>query len=248
MKLVSLCPSITKLVFDLGAGDRLLAVTKFCIHPAAEVASLEKVGGTKDPKLDRIRELKPDLILMNREENRREDWEALTEAGLDCHISHPCSVDASMAFVADLGHRLGRAAAAAALIEEMKRARTRLRVARTGAGERSFAYLIWRKPWMTINGSTYISSLIAEAGARNVFGDHPTIYPAVSAEELASVDPDLVLLSSEPFPFKAKHIDELAQATGMTRERFRLVDGELLSWHGALTAAGLDYLVEVFAD
>ncbi len=245
MKLISLCPSITKLLVDLELGQYLIGVTPYCIHPAAVVDAVEKVGGTKDPKLERIRDLAPDWVFLNREENRLPDALWLQEQGLRTHTSHPCSVDDTLAFIDELGRLFDRQAQAEAKNAAIRAARTRLQAKAAGAGRR-FAYLIWRKPWMTVNGTTYISNLIAESGAENVFADADAPFPSFEADALAAHAPDMVLLSSEPFPFKQKHIDELAAKTGIAPECFHLVDGELYSWHAAFTAEGLDALADLF--
>jgi ABC-type Fe3+-hydroxamate transport system substrate-binding protein len=109
----------------------------------------------------------------------------------------------------------------------------------------TFAYLIWRKPWMTVNGDTFVSALLSDAGGRNVFAERADRYPAIEAGDLALATPDMVLLSTEPFPFKESHADELSALTGLARERFRIVDGERLSWHGSRTPAGIDYAESV---
>ena len=240
MRLLSLCPSTTLSLFQLGVGNRLVGVTRYCVHPAEAVASIEKVGGTKNPKLARILELGPDLVFLNREENRREDWEALQAAGIACHLSYPRTVHQVIQTVLDFGQVLGVTDSAAQLVDEIVVARDHARK-QVPTYDLSWVYLIWRKPWMAVNNETYISSLICEAGGRNALAHRQQTYPEVSAAELSECDPDLVLLSSEPFPFKSKHIDELAMATGLPASRFRLVDGELLSWHGSFTARGLEY-------
>ena len=238
VRLVSLCPSTTELLFVLGLGDALVGVTKYCIHPADGVAAIRKVGGTKNPDVTAIRALEPDLVLLNREENRREDWEALEGVGIACHLSFPRTPIEARDMVCELGALLNTAEAAARIADEIDDA---LDAARAAAPARPvrIAYLIWRKPWMAINDTTYISALLAEAGAVNVFGDAETAYPEIDAARLREADPDRVLLSSEPFPFKQRHRDELAEATGLPRDRFLFVDGENLSWHGSRTAAGL---------
>jgi iron complex transport system substrate-binding protein len=248
VRIVSLCPSLTELVFDLGRGADLVGVTKFCVHPADGVASIEKVGGTKNPKVARIVELAPDLVLLNREENRLEDVEALRAGGLRCHVGFPRTVEETAEMVRSIGAALGRAAGAEAIAAEIE---TRAARVRSGARERSavrFACLIWRRPWMAAAGDTFIDALLALAGGRNVFVDRPERYPVVSTEDLAAADPDAVLLPSEPFPFREDHAAELAGATGLPRERFALVDGELLSWHGSRTPRGIDYAESVLEN
>jgi iron complex transport system substrate-binding protein len=112
-----------------------------------------------------------------------------------------------------------------------------------------WAYLIWRRPWMAAGGDTFVSALLEQAGGENVFARHPADrperYPTVTEAELAAADPSLVLLATEPFPFAERHVQELAEATNLSRERFRIVDGELLSWHGSRTVAGVDYAAAV---
>ncbi len=238
MRLISLCPSITKLVFDLGAGPELVGVTKYCIEPRDGVASLEKVGGTKDPHVQRIRELRPDLVLFNQEENRREDFEALSAAGIPCHSTYPLDVTGAIAALAAIATAIGREAAARPLVAAIESARAQAKAGRADREGLRWAYLIWRKPWMAIGAGTYVDGLISEVGGRNVFADLGA-YPRIEAAQLATVDPHLVILSSEPFPFKEKHRQELAAQTGLPLERFVLASGEALSWHCSHTATGL---------
>ena len=240
-RIVCLCPSLTELVFRLGAEQLLVGITRYCIHPAEGVAEIEKVGGTKDPDLDRIRELEPDLVLLNREENRLEDAEILAEAGLTCHSSDPRTVAQAVATVRDLGEIVGRSSAAESLARSIEEADEKVVGTASQRDPVSFAYLIWRKPWMTANASTYIHDLLTRTGGKNVFASFTERYPIVTEEALARANPDLILLSSEPFPFTQEHADELARSTGLDRDRFQLVDGELLSWHGSRTLEGLSY-------
>jgi ABC-type Fe3+-hydroxamate transport system substrate-binding protein len=253
MRVVSLCPSLTELVFDLGRGDTLVGRTKFCVHPADRVGAVPSVGGTKNPRIDRIVALAPDLVLLNEEENRREDAEALRAAGIACHVSFPRTVLDTAAMVRSIGAALDAADAAESIAADIERRHARVRAAAesraaAGAPPVRWAYLIWRKPWMTVSGDTFVSAMLDQAGGANVFASRELRYPTVEPEELAAADPGLVLLSSEPFPFKEHHADELAALTGLPRERFRLVDGELLSWHGSRTALGIDYAEALLLD
>jgi iron complex transport system substrate-binding protein len=247
MRVVSLCPSLTELVFDLGLGTSLVGVTEFCVHPAEGVRALEKVGGTKTPDVARIAALAPDLVLLNEEENRREDAAALAAAGVPCHVSFPRDAPETAAMVRDIGAALGATAAAERIALDIERRTERVRAAARGTREVSWAYLIWRKPWMSVNADTFAHALLAQAGGRNVFAARAERYPVVTPEELAAADPELVLLCSEPFPFEEKHARELSDATGLPLERFVLADGEYLSWHGSRTPAGIDYAAELIA-
>jgi iron complex transport system substrate-binding protein len=241
MRIVSLCPSLTELAFALGRGDALVGRTKFCVQPSGAVERIEKVGGTKNPKVDRIVELAPDLVLMNEEENRLEDAEALRGHGIACHTSMPRTIPEAIAVVRSIGDALERREAAATLADDIEGRWRTVKEAAARTPPVRHAYLIWREPWMTVNGDTYVSALLADAGGVNVFADRSDRYPTITAEELRAASPHVVLLPSEPFPFTEQHADELARATGIARNRFRLADGELLSWHGARTGEGLVY-------
>lgn len=245
MRIVSLCPSLTELVFDLGRGDDLVGRTKFCVHPAGRVERVPSMGGTKNPKVERIVAARPDIVLMNEEENRREDAEALRAAGLRCHVSFPRDAWETAGMVRDIGRELGSAEGAERIALDIEERSRRVTEGARGRAPVRFAYVIWRNPYMAVSDDTFVSALLAQAGGENVLSGNPARYPDVGVEELAAADPDLVLLSSEPFPFREKHADELAGLTGLPRERFVLVDGELLSWHGSRTPAGVDYAERV---
>lgn len=247
MRIVSLCPSLTELVFDLGRGDDLVGITRFCVHPVDGVRGKERVGGTKTPDIARIVRLAPDLVLLNEEENRREDADALLAADLSCHVSLPKTAADTAAMVRSIGEALGRPAEAEEIARDIEERSRRVREAARGLPEVRFAYLIWREPLMSVSGDTFVSSLLELAGGRNVLGRHPRRYPVVTAGELARSAPDVVLLSSEPFPFRQRHIDEISRATALAPEIFRIVDGELLSWHGSRTPSGIDYAEQIIS-
>src|SRR5687767_7217124 len=248
MRIVSLCPSLTELVFDLGLGEELIGRTKFCVHPVGRIEPVESVGGTKNPKIARIVELAPDLVLMNEEENRREDAQALAAAGLSLHVSFPRDVGETAAMVRDIGSALRALAEAERVAADIERRAARVRESARNTPPVRYAYLIWRKPWMVAGGDTFVTAMLALPGGINVFADHPERYPVVTAEDLTTADPDRVLLSSEPFPFKEKHAKELVAITGLPRDRMQIVDGEYLTWHGSRTPDGIDYAERVIAD
>jgi len=244
MRIVSLCPSLTELVFDLGRGDDLVGVTKFCIHPAAGVAGIDKVGGTKNPRVDQIAALRPDIVLLNEEENRVEDAESLRARSIDCHVSFPRTAAETATMVRSIGEAIRAGPQAERIAQDIESRAARARQASEGRTPVRFAYLIWREPIMVAGSDTFISDLLGLAGGVNVFGpggEHADRYPAVAPDDLRSADPDAVLLSTEPFPFREAHADELSAATGLPRNRFHVVDGELLSWHGSRTPRGIDY-------
>ena len=241
MRIVSLCPSLTELVFDLGRGGELVGITDYCVHPIDRVGEVEKVGGTKTPGVARIVELAPDVVLLNEEENRVEDAEALRAAGVHCHASMPRDAGETADMVRAIGAELGTPDAAEAIALDIEQRAERVRREAAGRPAVPFAYLIWRKPWMTVNRDTFAHTLLAQAGGRNVFADEPARYPEIEAGELARRGAELVLLCTEPFPFEEKHAAELSELAGLPRGRFVFADGEYLSWHGSRTPAGIDY-------
>lgn len=246
MRLVSLCPSLTELLFDLGVGEQVVGRTRFCIHPAGDVDRVERVGGTKNPKIDRIVALQPDIVFMNEEENRREDADVLRERGVRVHASLPRTPLETAAMVRAIARHVDRPDAGERIAGEIERRAAEVRE-RRGDRRVRYAYLIWRDPWMTVSDDTFVAEMLKLPGGENVFGKRQVRYPVITIAELTDERPDLVLLSTEPFPFTDLHAAELAETTGFPVERFRIVDGELLSWHGSRTPRGIAYAESVMA-
>lgn len=245
MRIISLCPSLTELVCDLGLGDALVGRTRFCVHPADRMADVESVGGTKNPRISRIVELAPDIVLLNEEENRVEDAEALIAAGVRCHSSFPRTAADTVAMVREIGDLLAAGAAGERIAADIEQRAEAVRARARDTEPVRYAYLIWRKPLMSVSDDTFIAAMLALPGGVNVFGQREERYPEIEPEDLSRADPPLVLLSTEPFPFAPKHVAELSAATHLPASRFRIVDGQLLSWHGSRTAPGIDYAERV---
>mgnify|MGYP006291800907 CR=1 FL=1 len=235
MRIVSLCPSTTETLIDFGLTDQLVGVTRFCIHPKDVVETLPRVGGTKDPKLEKIAAAKPDLVFMNEEENRREDYDWLS-ARFEVDVSMPTEPSDVPPLLRRWGQRLG----VDSIADERARAIEAELAApapAAGASRPSFAYLIWRRPFMTAGEDTYIHRLLEGAGGENAL---PGLgrYPEIDLDALAEKAPDLVLLPDEPFPFDARHVPEVKEAMPDST-RVLLVSGDDLSWHGVRTLRGL---------
>ncbi|MFK7929283.1 MAG: helical backbone metal receptor [Myxococcota bacterium] len=237
-RIVSLVPSTTETLHALGLQDRVVGATRFCIRPSPWARSLPRVGGTKDADPGRIRDLKPDLIVANCEENTREIFDVLD--GL-CPIwaAFPRDVDGAVRDLTCMGELLGAENAAADWVRDIQSARAEAAAAKRKNGSFSYAWLIWNDPLMTVSDDTFVGSMMAEVGGINVFADHTDRFPTTDAATLGAAAPDVVLLSSEPFPFKARHLVALSQATGLAPERFRFVDGQHGTWHGVRMAEGL---------
>ena len=237
-RVVSLVPSTTETLFALGAGEAVVGVTRFCVHPAEGLGGLTRVGGTKDLLLDRLLALKPDLVIGNAEENTREIFAEIAPH-VPLLVAFPRGVDEALHDLHRLGVVMGREAEAEALLQTIHAERAALRAEAAQIPGFRYTYLIWREPWMGVNDYTFISALLAEAGGVNALAGVSPRYPTVSPEAL--VEGGVVLLSSEPFPFKERHRDELC-ALGVAPERIFFVDGELCSWHGARLAEALPML------
>lgn len=227
-RIVSLVPSLTELVARLGAAGRLVGRTRFCDEPRDVVERVPAVGGTKDPDIGRIRELAPDLVVANREENRRDDVEALRQAGLEVLVTDPVSVTGAVQMVREIGSILGRLARAEELATEVEQ----LLAVPASTSARVFV-AIWKHPLMALGGETYGSDLLAHCGAVNVLGGRSR-YPEVTLEEVRELRPDLILLPDEPYRFRESDVaafSEIAPA--------RLVDGRLLWWYGPRMPAAI---------
>ena len=240
-RIVSLVPSTTELLCALGLADALVGVTVYCVEPREVVRGKTRVGGEKDPDLDTIRALAPELVVANIEENRREDVEALRAAGIDVFVTYPRSVAESVAMIRELGAVTGAVTAAQRLLDELEPLETAVRHRLAGRRPTPCFYPIWREPWMTIGHDTYIHDVLETCGGANVFADR-TRYPTVSLDEVAARSPEVVLLPDEPFRFRRAHLRDFEAYPGMpaVREgRVELVDGKRFSWHGPRLAEAL---------
>jgi ABC-type Fe3+-hydroxamate transport system substrate-binding protein len=247
VRIASLVPSVTELLVALGLAPHLVARTGYCTHPAAALAGVPKVGGTKDVNLAKLRRLAPTHAIVNVDENRRETAEALRAFVPEVIVTHPRGPDDVEALIEQMvrafGALPGVAEHGAALGHELC---AELEATRPyGRTERAVLYLIWREPWMTVTRDTYIARLLACVGWRTRpaqdGGERGAArYPMLRGDEPWLADVREVLLSSEPFAFGPTHVAE-AQAL-CPQARVRLVDGRLLSWYGAATAEGLRYV------
>jgi ABC-type Fe3+-hydroxamate transport system substrate-binding protein len=239
-RIVSLVPSQTELLFDLGVGERVVGVTKFCIHPAEARQQATVVGGTKNFDFEKIAALKPDLILGNKEENYQEGIEQLA-ADYPVWLSDISTLPEALRMIRQVGVITGAKAKADRIAEAIQASFTQLVSPQLLL---PVAYFIWRKPYMVAAGGTFIDDMLARAGFVNVFASQQR-YPEVSAEQLATVAPQIILLSSEPYPFAAKHIADFQQICPPAN--IHIVDGELFSWYGSRLQHSAAYFAELRA-
>lgn len=239
MKVVSLVPSITEALFDFGLTEHeVVGRTKFCIHPEEKVKGVAVIGGTKNISIDKIKALQPDLILANKEENIREQVEALMD-DYKVIVTNVENIEDNYYLLKRLGSLFDKEDKARLfnlkIYEVLNESKISTKI--------KAAYLIWKNPYMTIGSDTFIHKILGEIGFENIFKDR-TRYPEIQAEDLAEAD--LIMLSSEPFPFKEKHIEELREF--YPDKKIMIVDGEAFSWYGTRIAKCGEYFRELIAE
>jgi ABC-type Fe3+-hydroxamate transport system substrate-binding protein len=241
-RIVSLVPSITELVVDLGLARALVGRTGFCVHPRDVVRRVPKVGGTKDVDLDKLRALAPTHVIVNVDENRKETAEALREFVPNVVVTHPLAPEDNLALYRLIGGIFGRDAEAGNLCARFEAALAETKRAAADFAAERVLYLIWRDPWMSVSRDTYISRTLALVNWNTVPIASVPRYPEVALDAETLADVDVVMLSSEPYRFTGKHVAELAAMPALTGKRVTLVDGEMTSWYGSRAIAGLKYL------
>lgn len=239
MKIVSLVPSITEALFDLGLTENeVIGRTKFCIHPKDKVKNVAIIGGTKNINIEKIKALNPDLILANKEENVKDQVETLMD-DFKVMVTNVETIEDNYYLLKNLGKLFGKEERAQAfnlkIYDILHQAKLDTPV--------KAAYLIWKNPYMTIGSDTFIHRILSELGFENIFKGQ-TRYPQITTEDLA--DADLIMLSSEPFPFKEKHIEELRVL--YPDKKIMIVDGEAFSWYGTHIAKCERYFKELLTE
>ncbi|WP_299315764.1 helical backbone metal receptor [uncultured Aquimarina sp.] len=237
-RIISLVPSQTELLVTLGLSNYIVGVTKFCVHPDSIRKEKRVVGGTKNIHLDKIRQLSPDIILCNKEENTKEIVEILEEE-YPVHVSDISTVEESLELIDQYGEIFNKTNDAATLISEIRSELKSFSEFIKDKPQKRVTYFIWRKPWMVAGKGTFIHHLLELNGFINMFGVQDR-YPEISEEQLSKLkDIDLILLSSEPFPFSEEHKNEVAKMLPDTK--VILVDGEYFSWYGSRLAQAFTY-------
>lgn len=230
VRIVSLVPSQTELLHDLGLENEVVGITKFCIHPESWFRSKTRVGGTKQLHFEKIAALQPDLIIGNKEENEQQQIETLMQQ-YPVWMSDIHDLSEAMTMIRSIGALTSREEKANAIATEIESRFQQLEQEIETQPMRSAAYFIWKNPWMTAGHRTFIDHLLQRCRLRNVFANEESRYPEVTLEQLRDASPEVVLLSSEPYPFKEKHIAEIQEV--LPHAVIRTVDGELFSWYGS---------------
>jgi len=264
VRIVSLVPSLTELLFDLGLGrSEVVGRTRYCRHPAAAVGLVPEVGGTRDVAIEKVLALAPDLILAGREENRRTDVEELeqVDGGPRVFVVDPTSLADALHLIRSLGVLIGRTDAAGELVTRIEAlARSIDPVSRGSA-----LYLVWKDPWMTAAPGTFISDMLVQAGFVNAIwpswltgrafsSPEAARYPELTLDEIVALAPGTILLPSEPYAFTPADADDLARACSEINSRFarrvkiHCVDGELYSWYGSRLEVALGRFADDLAE
>ncbi|HXH99380.1 MAG TPA: helical backbone metal receptor [Sphingobacteriaceae bacterium] len=233
-RIISVVPSQTELLFDLGLNTEIIGITKFCVHPEDKVSLIPKIGGTKSLNIQKIRELKPDLIIANKEENQKDQIEQLMQE-FPVWVSDIHNLHESMKMIEDVGELVDRQQQAKTLVKDIV---SSFDTVSSLPHPLHVAYFIWKDPYMVAAQNTFINTMLIAAGWQNAFQNFR--YPVISEKDIITANPEVIFLSSEPYPFKEKHIAEFKLLCPAAK--VIVVDGELFSWYGSRLKYTADYL------
>ncbi len=241
-RIVSLVPSITETLIEMGLADQLVGRTRYCIHPAEIIEKIPIVGGTKQADIDNLKALAPSHVFFNIDANTKTMVEDIATFVPHCVVTHPNAPEDNQALFDLIGGIFGAHEAAARLRGLLDDALDRLHTQAAKLPARKVVYFIWREPWKTISRDTYISAMLARVNWATQGHDPETRYPEVLLTPEIIAETDLFLFSTEPFAFTQDHIEGFVAETGAPAEKCRLIDGEYCSWYGSRAIAGIDYL------
>jgi len=240
-RIISLVPSLTELLHYLGLEEETVGITKFCIHPKEWFRSKARVGGTKTANIAAIKKLQPDLIIANKEENVKDQVEELA-TDFNVLVTDVNNIEDALLMILHIGQLTSKAAQAKELVTAIEKEFLKLT---PGTKPVKTAYLIWNNPYMSVGGDTFINDILRKCGLQNIFADVKR-YPEITIEQLKNKHCQLLLLSTEPYPFKQKHIDELQ--SHLPEVKIILVDGEMFSWYGSRMLLAPEYLKSVSGE
>ena len=245
VRIISLVPSLTELLFAMGLGDNVVGRTAFCIEPMGRIEDVPVVGGTKTSEMDKLVALNPTHVLVNIDETPKELAEQIAATGADVVVTHPNTPVDNIALFELIGGLFHRTAQAAELVHALEAELAELAELAQASiwPERKVLYLIWKRPWMTVSRDTYIANMLSLFGMKTMCHDPDRRYPEVTINAELLAEADLILFSSEPFPFADKHRDAFADTHKIAKEpRLLAIDGRMVSWYGNRAIDGLKYL------
>ena len=244
-RIVSLVPSLTELLINMGLAENIVGRTGFCIHPREFVQSLPKVGGTKDVDLDKLRSLRPSHVVVNVDENRIEQVDEIRSFVPHVIVTHPLQLDDNLKVFRLFGGLFAVQHRADELSLQFKSALQTARAETQQLPQENVVYCIWKDPWMTVGPNTYISAMLREVGWHTLPDETEARYPTIEFNEAWLHRVHRVFLSSEPYRFCDKHLQEVSGMPSLARKIIQLIDGEMVSWYGSRAAAGLRYLASL---
>lgn len=237
-RIISLVPSQTELLHYFGLDEEVIGITKFCVHPQFWFRNKTGIGGTKNINIEKIKLLEPDLIIANKEENVKEQIEELHQIA-PVWVSDVNNFEDALKMIKSIGELVAKEKQAEKLIAAIETAFSKLQVTNYKI---QTAYLIWRDPYMTVGGDTFINDILRKCELQNVF-ENEKRYPAITLETIKERGTKLILLSSEPYPFKEKHVEEIKLQ--IPNAKVLMVDGEMFSWYGSRMLFAAQYLSEL---
>ncbi|MCL7764095.1 helical backbone metal receptor [Polaribacter sp. Z014] len=241
-RIISLVPSLTELLVDLGLEDAIVGITKFCIHPAHLKETKTIVGGTKSINIDKIKALQPDIILCNKEENSKEIVK-ICEKIATTHVSDIFTVDDNLALIKQYGQIFSVEKKASEIIQKINSEFAIFKEFIKNKETKTVVYFIWKDPWMAVGNNTFINHLLALNKFDNIYQNKER-YPEIDLEEMKlNTNLDFILLSSEPYPFRKEHILEIENYTHQAKAV--LVDGEMFSWYGSRLIKAFEYFKSI---
>jgi len=244
LRIACLVPSITETLFALGLGDRVVARTGFCVHPQPAVRDVPKVGGTKDVNVGKLIETEPTHVIVNIDENRKETVDHLRRVIPHVIVTHPMLPEDNVTLFRLLGHIFSADEAALRLARDLADALTRARAVAASRPAQTALYAIWKNPWMTVSRDTYVSAMLATVGWKTLPLQASKRYPEVPRDDSVWQDAERIFLSSEPYLFGDEHVAELKNDAQLAQP-VELIDGEMVSWYGVRSIAGLNYLADL---
>ena len=241
-RIISLVPSQTELLYDLGLDNEVIGITKFCVHPETWFRNKKRIGGTKDINIKEILSLKPDLIIANKEENIKEQIGKLASS-CDVWVTDVNTLEDALQMILDVGNLSGKLQTGIKIKNEIEISFNELYQVLNEKVLGRAAYFIWQKPYMVAANDTFINDMMEKSGLVNVF-ENQSRYPEITVEDLIKLKPTHILLSSEPYPFVEKNRKEFQKL--MPGIKIILVDGEMFSWYGSRLAKTPNYLINLF--
>lgn len=240
-RIISLVPSQTELLYTLGLDTEVVGITKFCVHPDAWRKEKTIIGGTKQVHIDKIKELKPDLIIANQEENTKEIVEECSKI-CPVYVTNIQTLGDALNMILHIGELTDTVASAQALHTRIKNDFDKHKNAFSG----SFLYFIWQNPYMVAGKDTFVNAVLGHFGFENAVKSGNSRYPELTEKDIQNLNPEYVLLSSEPYPFKEKHVEQLKSI--VPQSKIYLVDGEMFSWYGSRMQYTCAYVQNLFQD